>query len=114
MAASASVAEVAGFGISGWMVQILTGPYAVLADAFSFLASAGALIAIGKPEPEPRPAEGREGVRKEILEGGRTIAHSPILRSTLTTSPGSPSGCSAPCSCSTPPVSSASILACSG
>lgn len=83
MAASASVAEVAGFGVSGWMVQILTGPYAVLADAFSFLASAGALIAIGKPEPEPRPAEGREGVRKEILEGGRTIAHSPILRSTL-------------------------------
>jgi Arabinose efflux permease len=83
MAASASVAEVAGFGVSGWMVQILTGPYAVLADAFSFLASAAALIAIGKPEPEPRPAEGREGVRKEILEGGRTIARNPILRSTL-------------------------------
>jgi predicted MFS family arabinose efflux permease len=83
MAASASVAEVAGFGVSGWMVQILTGPYAVLADAFSFLASAAALIAIRKPEPEPRPAEGREGVRREILEGGRTIARSPILRSTL-------------------------------
>ena len=83
MAASASVAEVAGFGISGWMVQFLTAPIAILCDAFSFLASAAALIVIHKPEPAPLPAEGREGVRKEILEGGRTIARSPILRSTL-------------------------------
>ncbi len=83
MAASASVAEVAGFGISGWMVQVLTAPIAILVDAISFVTSAVAILFIRKPEPEPRPAEGREGVRKEILEGGRTIARSPILRSTL-------------------------------
>ena len=83
MAASASVAEVGGFGISGWMVQVLTAPIALLVDAISFLASAAALIFIRKAEPTPRPAENREGVRKEIIEGARTIAHNPILRSTL-------------------------------
>ena len=83
MAASASIAEVAGFGISGWMVQVLTAPIAILVDAISFVTSAVAILRIRTPEPEPRPAEGREGVRKEILEGGRTIARSPILRSTL-------------------------------
>lgn len=83
MAASASVAEVGGFGISGWMVQVLTAPIALLVDAISFLASAAALIFIRKLEPTPRPAENREGVRKEIIEGARTIAHNPILRSTL-------------------------------
>lgn len=65
------------------MVQLLTAPYAVLADTVSFLASAVALIAIRKPEPVPKPAENRESVRKEIVEGGRTIVHDPILRSNL-------------------------------
>lgn len=83
MAASASVAEVGGFGISGWMVQILTAPVAILVDAISFLASAAALIFIRKPEPEPPPVERRESVRQEIVEGARTIARNPILRSTL-------------------------------
>ncbi len=83
MAASAAVAEVGGFGISGWMVQVLTAPIAILVDAISFLASAAALIVIRKPEPTPRPAENREGVRQEIIEGSRTIARNPILRSTL-------------------------------
>jgi MFS family permease len=116
MAASPSVAEVAGFGISGWMVQFLTAPIAILCDAFSFLASAAALIVIHKPEPAPRPAEGREGVRKEISKAAAPsrAARSCAPRSSRTTSPGSPSGCSARCSCSTRPVSSASIPECSG
>ncbi len=83
MASSSAVAEVAGFGISGWMVQLLTGPYAVLADAFSFLASAAALFVIRKPEPEPKAVENREGVRKEIVESGRAIVHDPILRANV-------------------------------
>jgi predicted MFS family arabinose efflux permease len=83
MASSAAVAEVGGFGISGWMVQALTAPIAILVDAFSFLASASAVLLIRKPEPVPRPAESREGVRQEIIQGARTIVHNPVLRSTL-------------------------------
>jgi MFS family permease len=82
LAASHSVAEVAGFGLSGWMVQAASGPVAILIDAVSFLASAAALIGIRKPEPEPPPPEGREGVRDEIVEGTRAIMHHPVLRVT--------------------------------
>jgi len=84
LAASHSVSEVAGFGLSGWMVQLLNGPAAILVDAVSFLASAAALIGIRKKEPAPRPAEEREGVRREIIHGARAIAHQPILRATAT------------------------------
>jgi MFS family permease len=82
MAASWAVAEVAGFGVSGWLVQLLTAPIAILVDSVSFLFSAAALIFIHKPEPTPKPAEEREGVRQEIIEGGRAILHEPILRAT--------------------------------
>lgn len=84
LAASHSVSEVGGFGMSGWLVQLLNGPMAILIDAVSFLASAVAVIYIRKKEPTPRPAEEREGVRKEIVEGTRAILHHPILRATAT------------------------------
>src|SRR5688572_7682732 len=35
---TASIAEVGGFGIAGWLVQLITAPGAVLVDALSFLA----------------------------------------------------------------------------
>ncbi len=82
LAASHAVAEVTGFGLSGWLVQAVSGPVAVLVDSVSFLASAAALTGIRKPEPEPQPAEEREGVRREIAEGGRAIMHHPVLRVT--------------------------------
>lgn len=82
MAGTWAVAEVGAFGASGWLVQALTAPVAILVDAFSFLVSAAALARIRKPEPEPKPAETREGVRKEIVEGGRAILERPVLRAT--------------------------------
>lgn len=84
MAASWSVAEVAGFGVSGWLVQLLSGPVALLVDAVSFLASALAIRGIRKPEPAPRPAAEREGIRAEIVQGGRAILQSSVLRATAT------------------------------
>lgn len=84
LASSHAVSEVAGFGLSGWLVQLLSGPAAILVDSLSFLASAAALIGIRKKEPTPRPAAEREGVRQEIIQGGRAIAHQPILRATVT------------------------------
>jgi len=84
LASSHAVSEVAGFGLSGWIVQVLNGPAAILIDSVSFLASAAAIIGIRKKEPTPRPAEEREGVRQEIIHGARAIAHQPILRATVT------------------------------
>jgi predicted MFS family arabinose efflux permease len=83
LAASHSVAEVGGFGLSGWLVQLLNGPAAILVDSVSFLASAAALIGIRKEEPPSRSADESEGVRREIVQGARAIARQPVLRATV-------------------------------
>jgi MFS family permease len=80
LSASASVAEFSGFGISGFLVQILTAPIAIAFDAASFLVSAVLLATIGRQEP-PRPAiVAREPILDEVRAGWRVVAGSPILR----------------------------------
>jgi len=80
LSASASAAEFTGFALSGFLVQLLSAPIAIALDAISFLASAGVLATIRRPEP-PRPAiEDREPVLHEIREGIRVVAASPVLR----------------------------------
>jgi MFS family permease len=82
LAASSSVAEVAGFSLSGWLVQIITGPVTILIDAFSFLFSAAFLATIRGDEPPPAPTEEREGVRAEFMEGLRFLLGNAVLRAT--------------------------------
>lgn len=80
LSASASVAEFTGFGVSGFLIQLLTAPIAIAIDALSFVASAVLLATIRRPEPR-RPARSeREPVLREIREGLRVVAGSPILR----------------------------------
>lgn len=80
LTASASIAEFGAFSAGGWLVQLVTGPGAILVDAASFVWSALFIHAIRAPEPPPPlPAE-RQSVRSEITEGLRTIAQDPILR----------------------------------
>jgi hypothetical protein len=60
-------------------VQLAGAPSAVAADAVSFLASAGCLLAIR--ETEPRPARsGRRSLRRELAEGLRFVLAQPALR----------------------------------
>jgi predicted MFS family arabinose efflux permease len=80
LAASSSVAEIGGFSLSGWLVQLVTGPVTILLDAFSFLASAAALAAIRTDEPRPSPESDRVEVRREFTEGVRFLVRDPILR----------------------------------
>jgi MFS family permease len=82
LAASSSVAEVAGFSLSGWLVQIVTGPVTILIDSVSFLFSAAFLLAIRAEEPAPAPAADRQGVRSEFLEGLRFLLDDAVLRAT--------------------------------
>lgn len=51
--ASASVAEVAGFGLGGALVQALTAPIAIGVDALTYVCSAVTLLLIRQPEPAP-------------------------------------------------------------
>ena len=64
--ASASVAEVAGFGLGGLLVQALTAPLAVVVDAASFVVSATSLRTIRAPEPEPSPTGGDVGANEAV------------------------------------------------
>ncbi|MCA2230155.1 MFS transporter [Nonomuraea aurantiaca] len=66
--ASRSVATLAGPGVAGLLVQAFGPPLAILLDGLSFLAPAGALLAI--PRKEAMPARGtRKTVLREIGEG---------------------------------------------
>jgi MFS family permease len=72
---------VAGPSVGGVLVQALTAPTALLADATSFLASALFLTRIRASEPSVEPAAG--GIVAQVLEGMRFIARSAILRPSL-------------------------------
>lgn len=77
---SRSAAQVAGPGVAGGLVQLVTAPLALLVDALSFLVSGLFLIAIrGREEAPAAPAE-RRSVRAEIAEGLGVVFGNPTLR----------------------------------
>jgi MFS family permease len=78
--ASASIAEIGGPGIGGGLVQLVTAPLAIAADALSFLASALSLAWIRSPEPEPSRTVGSQSLLQEIGEGLRLVFSNPVLR----------------------------------
>ncbi|WP_188190797.1 MFS transporter [Nonomuraea sp. SYSU D8015] len=79
--ASHSVASVGGPSLAGLLVQILTAPLAVLAQALTFLTSALLLRAIRTPERnEPAPSR---GMWRDIMTGLRACITHPVLRALL-------------------------------
>jgi MFS family permease len=77
--ATRGVAQIAGPSLGGFLVQAFTAPYAVLADAVSFLWSASWVGAIQAREPKPE-APPQRNLAKEIGEGLRFVLGNPILR----------------------------------
>ena len=80
LAASGSASEFMAFGVSGFLVQLLTAPIAIAVDAVSFLVSAVLLGSIRHEEAPPPPKADRERVIDEIREGLRLVIHDPVLR----------------------------------
>ncbi len=80
LAASGSVAEFAGFGISGLLVQLLTGPITIAINAVTYLISAVLLLSVRRTEAPPPPRSEREPVLDEIRHGLRLVRHDPVLR----------------------------------
>lgn len=76
---SAASAEVAGPGIGGVLVQTLTAPLALLADALSYVVATITLLAIRAPEPAPR-AQANRRLLLEIREGAQVVWRNPSLR----------------------------------
>ena len=79
LALSEAVAGIAGPGLTGILVQLITAPMAMLFDAVSFVCSAVSVWLIRKPEPPPeRRLEPHIG--REISEGLRASWRDRLLR----------------------------------
>lgn len=83
---SRSAAQIAGPGVSGVLIGLVTAPIAIIVDSVSFLLSALFLLFIRRPEPLPvraAPVDGGKGpgMRTEIAEGLRYVASNRHLRS---------------------------------
>ena len=71
--------NVAGRGLGGGLVQLLTAPVAVLCTALAHLASALRLLAL-RGGTAPRPEAARTGLRTQIAEGVRHVLGNAELR----------------------------------
>jgi hypothetical protein len=77
-----SLSYVAGPSIAGGLVQVLTAPVALAADAVSFLASAAVLarMRVVEPEPDRHPSE---RLRTRLAWGIRFIFGNDVMRASL-------------------------------
>ncbi|SDZ07928.1 Na+/melibiose symporter [Amycolatopsis xylanica] len=87
--ASMSVAQVAGPGLGGVLIQLVSAANAVLATGLGFLGSALCLLRIRTAEPAPAPHE-KAKLRVQITEGLRFVFRERNLRAiTISTATGS-------------------------
>jgi MFS family permease len=77
---SRAAAQTSGPGLAGLLVAAVTAPYAVVADAISFVASALFARGIRHEEAPPQPAADRPRMRSEIATGLRYTMRHPLLR----------------------------------
>ncbi|MGZ3602042.1 MAG: MFS transporter [Ktedonobacterales bacterium] len=81
---SSAAAEVAGPGLGGALVQVLSAPLALVADAVSYIVATITLLAIRAPEPAPHaPHDRRRRLLSEIGEGLQTVWLNPFLRAIM-------------------------------
>ncbi len=78
--ASVAFAGIAGPGLAGYLVGLITAPIALSLDAVSYLFSAAGMISIGKREPAPGRLDARVSVRQSLAEGFRAVYGTRLLR----------------------------------
>lgn len=81
---SASVAQVGGPAVGGWLARLLGAPLAVAVSAVAFAASSGLLSRISHVEP-PLDRSSRRSLRAEVAEGLSFVVHQPLLRRIVAT-----------------------------
>ena len=77
---SASIAEIVGPGLGGWLSQAIGASLAILGDSFSFLVSAFSLALVRATEPVPASGADRRKVLEELRDGLRLVLREPNLR----------------------------------
>ncbi len=78
--ASIAFAGIAGPGIAGFIVGLITAPITLSLDAASYLFSAAGMAAIKKREPEPERTGERTSIRQSLAEGFRAVYGTKLLR----------------------------------
>ena len=76
---SHSASSIVGPGIAGWLVQLITAPFAILVGVGSLLTAAFSFTRIRVEEVRILPPE-QKTVWRDIREGLRILLRSPILR----------------------------------
>ncbi|WP_020521442.1 MFS transporter [Catelliglobosispora koreensis] len=79
MGVSSSSADIAGPGLAGLLVSMLTAPVALIVDAVSYAFSAVLLLVIRTREEAPEPVAERH-LLTELRDGMRWVIRDPILR----------------------------------
>jgi predicted MFS family arabinose efflux permease len=79
---STQSAQVGGPGLAGLLVSLLGAPYAIAADAVSYLGSAAVLLRVKQHETAV-PKEHRRAMWSEIREGLAYVLRHPLLRPNL-------------------------------
>jgi MFS family permease len=82
---SRTIAQVAGPALGGGLIGLVTAPFAIIADALSFVVSAVFVVAIRRHEPTPdrhRDEHGRArgNLRSEVSDGLRYVLGNRYLR----------------------------------
>jgi Transmembrane secretion effector len=80
--ASAAFAGIAGPGLAGLLIGLITAPITLTVDAVSYLFSVASLIAIRRPEPAPEAGQ-RASMRRSMAEGFRAVYGTGLLRALL-------------------------------
>lgn len=78
--ASASIAEIGGPGLAGLLVELISAPFAILLDAFSYAVAALSLVLIRQPEPSPPSTTIKTNLVGEIREGLQVVFGNRYLR----------------------------------
>jgi Na+/melibiose symporter-like transporter len=77
--ASAAFAGIAGPGLAGLLIGLITAPVTLTVDAVSYLFSVAGLVAIRRPEPGPETGQ-RVSVRRSMAEGFHAVYGTRLLR----------------------------------
>lgn len=82
--ATYEVANIGGPAIGGWLIGVVAAPLAILTTVGTYLASAVALL-LTRDHEQPRAADDRAPIMREIGEGMRWVFGNPLLRRIVTT-----------------------------
>jgi MFS family permease len=84
---SNSIADTAGPGLAGFLIQFATAPGAIIFDAVSYVVAGWTLLAVRSREPaRDAPSTTARAAARDIADGARRTVQDPVLRGLMAVS----------------------------